>query len=174
MQVILADPPWQFRTSVYKGGTCAYPTMVVNDICALPVKKLCGPQAALFLWTTDAHLQQALKVMTAWGFQYKTIAFVWVKTTKKNVPVSRTGFYTRKSVEICLFGTKGTRVRQHLVTKPQQIVFAHAKRHSEKPKIVHELIEKMFPQSEKYELFARENRKEWKCWGNEIKCDFEL
>ena len=95
MQCVVADPPWPFHTNVRGKGLCLYPSMTVDQICALPVKKFFKKPCALFLWTTDAHLPQACRVMREWGFAYKTVYCHWVKT-KKGKPVKRNGFYRKK------------------------------------------------------------------------------
>jgi len=172
MRVILADPPWKFHGAMYKGMKCPYKTMRTGLIKKIPVGKLAKKEAVLFMWTTDTHLPHALKVMAAWGFVYKTVAFVWVKTTAKGVPVRRAGFYTRKSCEICLLGTKGT--CKQIDFKPRQLVVAPARGHSQKPDEVGLRIKAMFPTSKRYELFARKPVEGWRVWGDEVKCDFEL
>ena len=86
--IIYADPPWQYRTYSKKGqGRSAeshYPTMGIEDIKALPVGELAAKDCALFMWITFPCLQEALEVLTAWGFSYKTVAFVWVKQNRKS------------------------------------------------------------------------------------------
>lgn len=85
--VIYADPPWQYRVYSQKGlGRSAeshYPTMGIDEIRALPVAELAEKDCALFLWVTIPCLLEGLSVLQAWGFQYKTIAFVWIKQNKK-------------------------------------------------------------------------------------------
>ena len=110
MQTILADPPWKFHTAIFANGKeigkCPYKLMKTQEICALPVKKLTTKNAALFLWTTDAHMEHALRVMAAWGFKYKTIAFVWIKMGKKG-PVKRNGFYNKIKRSMLAWGEGG-------------------------------------------------------------------
>ena len=86
--VIYADPPWQYRQQGTTGksrGTALkqYPTMATEDICNLPVRKICGGGAACFLWATFPNIAEGIKVLEAWGFQYKTAAFVWVKKIRQ-------------------------------------------------------------------------------------------
>ena len=107
MQCVIADPPWPFHTSVCGKGLCPYLSVGVDQICALPVKNFFKPPCALFLWTTDAHLPQACRVMREWGFAYKTVYCHWVKIKKGN-PVIRNGFYSKKSSEMLLLGAKGS------------------------------------------------------------------
>ena len=81
--IIYADPPWHYETYSKKGqGRAAeshYPTMSLEDIKSLPVSKIAEKDCALFLWATFPCLQEALQVIEAWGFRYKTVAFVWIK-----------------------------------------------------------------------------------------------
>ena len=88
-QVIYADPPWEYRqhgTTAKSRGNAAkhYQTMTTEDICKLPVKKICGGGAACFMWATFPNIAEAIKVLEAWGFTYKTAAFVWIKKNRKN------------------------------------------------------------------------------------------
>ena len=104
--IIYADPPWAYRTYSKKGqGRSAeshYPTMCIEDIKALPVGELAAKDCALFLWITFPCLCEALEVLTAWGFSYKTVAFVWVKQNRKNDDLfTGMGYWTRANAEIC-------------------------------------------------------------------------
>ena len=110
--IIYADPPWAYRTYSKKGqGRSAeshYPTMCIEDIKALPVGELAAKDCALFLWITFPCLCEALEVLTAWGFSYKTVAFVWVKQNRKNDDLfTGMGYWTRANAEICILATKG-------------------------------------------------------------------
>ena len=82
-EVIYADPPWAFRVRSEKGkgrsAECHYPTMKLEDICALPVREITAEDSILFMWATFPNLREAFDVIDAWGFTYKTVAFVWVK-----------------------------------------------------------------------------------------------
>ena len=110
--VILADPPWHYKVYSKKGaGRSAeshYPTMETSDIMALPVADIAAEDSALFLWVTFPCLQEGLEVLKAWGFEYKTVAFVWVKQNKKSSSLFwGMGYWTRSNVEMCLLGTRG-------------------------------------------------------------------
>ena len=110
--IIYADPPWAYRTYSKKGqGRSAeshYPTMCIEDIKALPVGELAAKDCALFLWITFPCLCEALEVLTAWGFSYKTVAFVWVKQNRRNDDLfTGMGYWTRANAEICILATKG-------------------------------------------------------------------
>ncbi len=110
--IIYADPPWAYRTYSKKGqGRSAeshYPTMCIEDIKALPVGELAAKDCTLFLWITFPCLCEALEVLTAWGFSYKTVAFVWVKQNRRNDDLfTGMGYWTRANAEICILATKG-------------------------------------------------------------------
>ena len=118
--IIYADPPWAYRTYSKKGqGRSAeshYPTMCIEDIKALPVGELAAKDCALFLWITFPCLCEALEVLTAWGFSYKTVAFVWVKQNRRNDDLfTGMGYWTRANAEICILATKGHPKRVDLV-----------------------------------------------------------
>ena len=105
--VIYADPPWTFKTYSDKGkGRSAerhYPTMKIDEICKLPIEDICADDAALFLWVTGPCLQDGLRVIREWGFQYKTIAFTWVKENRKSSGLFwGMGYWTRSNAELCL------------------------------------------------------------------------
>lgn len=108
--VIYADPPWEYRqhgTTEKSRGTALkqYPTMTTADICNLPVRKICGGGAACFLWATFPNIAEGIRVLEAWGFQYKTAAFVWVKkNAKSGTNFWGMGAYTRANAEVCLLG----------------------------------------------------------------------
>ncbi len=160
--VIYADPPWRFDSGDGLRGAAdnQYPTMETEQICALPVKERAAENAVLFLWSTNAHLPDALRVMSEWGFGYRT-NFAWVKNT---VGV---GFYAMGKHELLLLGIRGS----FLPKKISPSVFeAKARGHSVKPDEAYELIERMYPDMPAYlELFARRPpvRPRWAAWGNE-------
>ena len=105
-QIIYADPPWQYNRKAGQGiAADHYPTMSLQEICDLPVGKLADKDCVLFLWVTFPQLREGLSVIQAWGFQYKTVAFVWVKKNKKaDTLFLGLGHWTRSNAEICLLG----------------------------------------------------------------------
>lgn len=114
--IIYADPPWTYQQTVKNGalkrkdGTLIYPSMPIKDLCALgpEIERISNPDAALFLWATMPLLAEALEVIKAWGFKYKTCFVTWVKTTKDGTkPAFGVGYYTRSNAELCLVATKG-------------------------------------------------------------------
>ena len=106
--VIYADPPWRY--DMKRGNGVAenhYPTMSIDELCALPVAEIAAPDSALFMWATFPQLPEALRLIKAWGFTYKTVAFVWLKKNKKaDSWFYGLGFWTRGNAEICLLAKK--------------------------------------------------------------------
>ncbi len=169
-QIIYADPPWQYRNkhtggSLTSGALSKYPVLSTDDICALPIGFLTDKNCALFLWATVPMIQDAFKVMEAWGFKYKTMLF-WRKIMSWGM-----GFWYRGQVEICLLGIKG-KVKAFRIQKAN-IVQAKVREHSRKPDEFYELIE-MTGLQPRIELFARKKRDGWDCWGNEVESDINL
>lgn len=196
--IILADPPWRHSSTRGEGSRRAaerkYPTMSTAEICALDMQfgPVTEPIARLFLWCTDSMMDDARKVMAAWGFRYTKVAFVWVKTSKRPLtdraagikkaagePVIYTdengpprglvfgaGRTTRNGAELCLLGSRGS---MPVADKSQrQVIIAPVAEHSRKPDEAYERIEAMFPTGKYLELFARRRRPRWSAWGNEI------
>ena len=110
-KIIYADPPWRYDQKRLQGAAEKhYATMNINDICALPVTDLADKDCALFLWATFPMLPEALKLIKAWGFEYKTVAFVWLKQNKKSPSwFYGLGFWTRGNAEVCLLAKRGKR-----------------------------------------------------------------
>jgi N6-adenosine-specific RNA methylase IME4 len=161
--VIYADPPWQFRqgiSSPIRDTENHYPTMTTEEICALPVANLTTPDAVVFLWTTTAHLPEALRVMTAWGFEYQT-NMVWIKDW------IGPGYWVRGRHELLLIGTRGDMPHPSPSARPDSVIEAPRREDSQKPDEAYELIERMYPDLPKMELFARQARQGRDCWGNE-------
>lgn len=175
--VIYADPPWQYKTYSSKGlGRSAenhYPTMNTEAIKALPVEQLADRDCALFLWVTFPCLLEGIEVLKAWGFTYKTVAFVWVKQNRKSDTLFwGMGHWTRSNVEICLLGTKGRPKRAD--TGIHQVIISHVEEHSKKPQEVRERIIRLMGDVPRIELFARDKADGFEVWGNEVESDIEL
>ena len=176
-KVILSDPPWEYRVWGKKGiGRSAvnhYPVMKLSDICALPVADIADKDSALFLWATYPNLYEAFEVLRAWSFEYKTVAFTWVKRNKKSAGYfTGLGYYTRANAEICLLATKGSPKRIH--SDVRQIIDAPLERHSKKPDETRDRIVRLFGDIPRIELFAREKTDGWDVFGNEIEQDIIL
>ena len=169
--VILADPPWAFRAWSDKGkGRSAeqhYPTMRLEDINALPVADLAAEDCVLFLWATFPMLKEALAVVEAWGFSYKTVAFTWVKENRKSPGLFwGLGYWTRANAEVCLLATRGSPKRQSAAV--HQVILSPVEQHSKKPDAVRERIVTLMGDVPRVELFARQETLGWDVWGNEV------
>ena len=112
--MIYADPPWRYTQKGLQGAAEKhYPTMGIDEICALPVADLAAPNSVLFLWATFPQLPEALRLINAWGFTYKSVAFVWLKKNRKSESwFYGLGFWTRGNAEVCLLATRGHPKRQ--------------------------------------------------------------
>lgn len=175
-QIIYADPPWSYQNGgVPQGGVDAqYKTMTLPEIKALPINELADETSVLLLWATFPQLQEALEVMRAWGFKYKTLGFSWIKTNKDGTPFFGIGYYAKSNAEVCLLGVKG---KAHSLVKSNSVssvILSPKSRHSEKPAIVREKIVELFGDIPRIELFARQKTEGWDVWGNEVESDIEL
>lgn len=176
-RVIYADPPWQYRVYSQKGaGRSAeshYPTMSISDIHSLPVAELADKDCALFLWVTMPCLMEGLSVLDAWGFTYKTIAFVWVKQNKKADSLFwGMGYWTRSNVEFCVLATKGSPKRMSAAV--HQVIMTHIEEHSKKPQEARDRIVQLMGDVPRIELFARQKTEGWDVWGNEVESDITM
>lgn len=169
---ILADPPWQFQNRTGKVAPehkrlSRYGTMKLEEIMALPVEQLAENTAHLYLWVPNALLPDGLRVMAAWGFQYKS-NLVWHKIRKDGGPDGRgVGFYFRNVTELVLFGVRGKNARTLAPGRSQVNFLATQKReHSRKPDEFYEIVESCSP-GPYLEMFARGARPGWQVCGNQ-------
>lgn len=188
---ILADPPWKFATYNEKGrNRCPdwqpfkgspsrhYETMATEDICALPVEDVAADDAVLFMWFSWPMLADAMAVIDAWGFTYKTCGFCWVKgeelpsmfpeVTGQDVVVSTEigcGYWTRSNSEACLLATRGKPKRVNADVR--QVVVEQRREHSRKPDCIYGRIERLVD-GPYLEIFARSTRTGWDAWGNQV------
>ncbi len=183
--IVYADPPWAYRKAplVNRGRARAvekeYATMRPEQIAALPVGGICAPDSVLFMWATGPKLPEALMVMRAWGFTYRTVAFVWIKLTTKAAKLFfGMGFYTRANAELVLVGTRGRGVKRRDASVPQIVLDVYdgpelepvatpIDRHSAKPDEIRRRIERLYA-GRRVELFARDRVRGWTVWGNEV------
>lgn len=172
--IIYADPPWQYdRAGAQGSAEKIYRTMPVDEICSLPVADIAAKDSILFLWTTFPKLPEALKVINAWGFVYKSIAFLWLKQNRSGKGwFYGLGFWTRGNAEICLLATKGHPKRQS--NRVHQFIISPIRSHSQKPDIARDKIVDLVGDLPRIELFARQKTDGWDTWGNEVECDIDL
>ena len=192
---ILADPPWHFEawsSPTTNGIECHgppplgmkknygsrlaashYDTMREAEISALPIGELAAPDSVLFMWTCWPTIEQAFRILDAWGFKFKTCGFCWIKANATQLELFQEeieadmllGYWTRSNSEICLLATRGQPKR--LNADVRQAIIAPRREHSRKPDGIHERIERLVA-GPYLELFARQRRPGWDCWGNEV------
>jgi len=180
--VVLADPPWHFRTRSVKGQGKSpgrhYKTMSPQQIMALPVAELCRPDAVLFLWGCNPMVPLTLRVIDAWGFEFRAVAFTWAKRPRaRNSPTGRRrkhkwhfgpGYYTRQNTERCYIGVRGHPRR--LNADVPELIEAPVREHSRKPDEQYALIERLLA-GPYCELFSRQEigfRKGWDIFGDQV------
>lgn len=168
--VIYADPPWEFRTYSGQGKDRSadrhYNTGGLDTIKTLPVASLAADNCALLMWAVMPELRGALEVIQAWGFEYKTVGFTWVKQNKSSEGLFLgMGYWTRANAELCLLATKGSPER--IAKDVHQVVLSPIEEHSRKPDEVAKRIERLL-RGPYLELYARREREGWTTWGNEI------
>lgn len=180
-QVIYADPPWDYggkmqydKTTIkdenigfekkifISSATFKYPTLKLNQLKELNIENISDDNCILFMWTTGPQLKNSIQLGKAWGFEYKTVAFVWDKM------IHNPGRYTLSQTEFVLAFRRGKFPTPRGARNIRQMVTVHRGKHSEKPLEVIDGITKMFPQQDKIELFARNNFVGWDNWGLEI------
>jgi len=184
--IIYADPPWdyggklQFDKSSKKdinidwqkdifisAANFKYPTLKTEELKKIPINKISKEDSLLFMWVTNPHLAQGIELGTVWGFEYKTVAFVWDKMNHNP------GQYTMSYCELCLVFKKGRIPAPRGSRKEKQLIRTPRGTHSEKPVEVLQSIERMFPTQDRIELFARHKPENWDVWGLDIQEEYE-
>lgn len=179
--IIYADPPWHYngklqfdkssksadhidlsRNIFISSASFKYPTLRTSEMMQIPIHEIAKDDCLLFMWTTNPHLAQAIKLGEAWRFEYKTVAFVWDKMTHNP------GQYTLSNCELCLVFKRGRIPQPRGARNIQQLVRSTRKEHSQKPQEVIRAIENMFPTQERIELFARRKSEGWSAWGLDV------
>ena len=182
-QIIYADPPWKFNGNYGKigksklsgyGAELRYPLMQDKDIIGLPIQNITSDNCALFLWVVNSKIDLGIKVLESWGFEYKQIAFCWVKTSQKGIPNCRLGYWTLGGIELCLLGIKGNMGSKRIIKNIRQVLLSPRIGHSKKPQKIRENIELLFGDLPRIELFARQKTEGWDVWGNEVESDIKL
>lgn len=184
--VIYADPPWDYggKLQFDKSSTTAdkidpskkifissanfkYPTVKTKDLKKIPIQDIAKDDCLLFMWVTNPHLAQGIELGEAWGFTYKTVAFVWDKQ------VHNPGQYTLSYCEMCLVFKRGKIPRPRGARNIKQLISIPRAAHSKKPDEVRNGIDLMFPSQKKIELFARKKPENWDVWGLDVQevCD---
>ncbi len=176
--VILADPPWQFKvwnkdTGHGRSAESHYSTMDFEGMAKLPVDEMTNDNCALFLWCVWPSLPDCMEIINRWGFSYKTIAWIWTKSKKSGFGhFMGMGYYTRANTEPCLLAIKGSMpVAAHNVLA---LIYSPVREHSRKPDEQYNKIERLYPDKSYLELFARYKRDGWDSWGNEVQSDIRI
>ena len=176
-EIVYADPPWDYKGQKQHtgqggedsgGAEAHYPTLTLKDLKLLDLEPHLAPDCLLFMWATSPHLDQAIELLKAWGFQWATVGFVWDKQRVNP------GFYTMSQCELCLIGKRGKIPKPRGARNVRQMVSELRGAHSAKPEEVRTRIETMFPTQAKLELFARQAAPGWSAWGNEVVSDIVI
>lgn len=164
--VLYADPPWRYENPPMGGSNRSienhYPTMTLEEICALRVAEIAHENAVLFMWATSPKLAECMDVIKAWGFNYRT-DMVWVKDK------IGMGYHVRERHEGLLIAKRGELPPPPVEARPDSVIEAPRLEHSAKPHVFYDLIDSMYPNVRKIELFGRapEKREWWTTWGNQ-------
>ncbi len=175
--IIYADPPWKYSSKQYQDNNrpfkkISYTTMNLKQIINLPIEKISSDNSVLFIWVTDSHLQEGLKVINGWGFKYKTVAFKWLKKYHTGNICVNYAPWTLKSIELCLLGVRGK--PRKIKNNIKEFVFENRIKHSKKPDEVANRIVQLMGDLPRIELFARNKREGWDVFGNEVESDIQL
>ncbi len=183
--IIYADPPWdyggkmQFDKSGKKdinqnwesnifisAANFQYPTLKTKELAKIPISEIASDDSLLFMWVTNPHLAQGIELGTAWGFDFRTVAFIWDKM------VHNPGQYTMSYCEMCLVFKRGKIPTPRGTRNEKQLHSIPRGKHSEKPDEIRKAIERMFPTQSKIELFARIKPDAWDVWGLDVRPEF--
>ena len=161
--LLYADPPGQYDSAEDEGRAIEnhYPTMSLAELEALPVADLAADDCTLWLWATSPKLREAMRLIEAWGFEYKT-SLVWVKDK------IGMGYYARQQHELLLVAKRGSPPVPAPEDRPPSVILAPRTAHSAKPEEVYGILERLYPELSKVELFARSRRLGWAAWGNQV------
>jgi len=179
--ILYIDPPWDYggklqfdkssknvdeidlsRKIFISSASFKYPTLKMKELKKLPITDIAEEDSLMFMWTSSPHLAHAIELGEAWGYNYRTVAFVWDKMNHNP------GQYTLSYCELCLVFKRGKIPTPRGARNIKQLVRAPRGKHSEKPIEVLQGITKMFPTQKKIELFARRTAEDWDCWGLDV------
>ncbi len=180
--IIYADPPWDYggklqfdkssksadiidlgKNIFISSANFKYPTIKTKELKKIPIHKIANDDCLLFMWVTNPHLAQGIELGKAWGFEYRTVAFIWDKMAHNP------GQYTMSYCELCLVFKRGRIPKPRGARNIKQLIHVQRTKHSEKPLEVMSGIEKMFPTQSRIELFARHNPDAWDIWGLDVR-----
>ena len=168
-QIIYADPPWEYRdraSAGQRGSVYKYSVMKIRDIQNLDIASIADDNCALFLWVTAPLLDVGIQTLERWGFKFKTVAFVWVKTTKHGKLFWGMGNWSRANAEYVLLGIRGKMKR--VSASVHSVIISQKGKHSEKPPEARNRIVQLLGDLPRIELFAREKVEGWDAIGYEV------
>lgn len=173
-QCVVIDPPWFYKLRANDKthrNRIPYQPMKIEEILALPIPQVsCHTGSILFLWFTNNHMIEASQCLQTWGFTLKTI-LTWEKVTASGTTHLGTGHWLRNATEHCALAVRGNvkAFAGNTLTNQSSLLHARRREHSRKPDEFYQLVETLCPAMSKLEMFARESRQGWDCWGNEVK-----
>ena len=174
--IIYADPPWHYYGDPNKDQAAGkhYPTMTTEEIASLPVASIANKPSVVLVWSTASKIADAIHVIEAWGFHFRAIHQVWVKTNKHGVPIVGQGIRPsaiKPTAEYLLWGSTRKRGRPFPVLDealPHVVLHPRPRRHSEKPNVFREMIVRLWGGRPRIELFARERLRDGDAWRDEV------
>lgn len=184
--IIYADPPWDYggkmqfdkssastdrmdwnKNIFISSANFKYPTLKMKKLKKIPILEIAKDDCLLFMWVTNPHLANGIELGKSWGFEYKTVAFVWDKM------VHNPGKYTMSYCELCLVFKRGLIPTPRGTRNEKQLLSVPRGEHSAKPSEVRDAIQRMFPTQDKIELFARQRPESWDVWGLDVREEYE-
>ena len=175
-KIIYADPPWSYKDKALagnRGAGCKYDVMDSADISKINVGGVADNDCVLFMWVTMPKLNECFALIKAWGFEYKTVAFTWVKLNKlSGTPFMGMGRWTRANAEVCLLATKGKPKR--ISAAIHSVVMTPIEAHSKKPDEVKKRIVALMGDLPRLEMFARQKTEGWDVFGNEVEGSIKI
>jgi N6-adenosine-specific RNA methylase IME4 len=173
--IVYLDPPWHYYGSAVKDAAAGkhYPLMTVEELTKIDIRSILNKRAAVFTWATCPRLDFALKLIKAWGLNYRGVAYVWVKTNREGRIINGQGVpptFTKPTTELVLVATTTATGRPFpiLDLAQGQVILHQRGMHSEKPAIFRQRIEDLCGDRPRIELFARSTAKGWDSWGAEV------
>ena len=174
--IIYADPPWSYRDKALsgnRGAGCKYKVQSKEWLENLQITNIADKNCILFLWVTMPKLNEGFDLIKNWGFEYKTVAFTWIKKNKVTDSLFwGMGRWTRANAELCLLSTKGKPKR--ISAGVHSVVESKIRKHSQKPDEVKDRIISLVGDLPRVELFARNKTDGWDVWGNEVESDINI
>jgi len=176
--VAYVDPPWSYQTWSHrgqgKGASQHYEVQPAEWLEMLPIAQLMAADAAMFLWVPQPFIPDAVQILKCWGFNYRTVAFYWIKMPARWTPESGRirprlglGYHTRSGAEQCWLAMRGRGYKRQC-QGVEQVIHAPLRAHSQKPDEIIERIERLVGDVPRIELFARAHRPGWTVWGDEV------